>query len=66
MGGKRGAIFVRDSGPGFDWRRASYDVPPAKAESGRDLFVLCSNADRIKFNETGNAIELYKRFGEQP
>jgi serine/threonine-protein kinase RsbW len=59
-------LLIQDPGPGFDWRRASYTAPRAEADSGRGLFVLCSNADCIKFNEAGNAIELYKRFRELP
>jgi serine/threonine-protein kinase RsbW len=59
-------IRIQDPGPGFDWRSASFDAPHPEAESGRGLFVIAANADRVAFNESGNAIELYKHLGEQP
>lgn len=58
-------LEVRDQGRGFDWRRASYELPEPNAERGRGLFLMRRYADELRFNEQGTAVTMRKRLAAE-
>jgi anti-sigma regulatory factor (Ser/Thr protein kinase) len=62
LGRSRLIIAVEDDGDGFDWR-AAWDHPPAMSEcSGRGIEILQKYANRVRYNDRGNAVTIIKRF----
>lgn len=64
---KNGELHIRvtDDGPGFDWRKLHWNLPPSRSEAGRGLCIVKSYSDRVTFNEQGNEIEMVKRLKGQ-
>ena len=55
-------IAVMDEGEGFDWR-AAFDREGEDFEcSGRGISILRAYADRVRYNNKGNAVTILKRF----
>lgn len=62
LGGSRLIIAVEDDGDGFDWR-AAWVQPAAISEcSGRGIEILRKYANRVRYNDRGNAVTIIKRF----
>jgi anti-sigma regulatory factor (Ser/Thr protein kinase) len=55
------SLTVRDSGPGFDWRAALEKEPKPLSETGRGLPILKSYAASVRYNETGNELNVIIR-----
>ena len=60
--GGRLLIAVEDDGDGFDWRRASSTQAGLLDCSGRGLEILHKYANRVRYNNRGNAVTIIKRF----
>jgi len=59
---RRLTISVEDEGQGFDWR-AQWSTPrDPLSTSGRglDIYRECSN--RVRFNQKGNAVTIWRQF----
>ena len=52
---------VEDDGPGFDWRNLPALEDASAALHGRGIMLVRRMFDEVRFNETGNAVELTKR-----
>jgi anti-sigma regulatory factor (Ser/Thr protein kinase) len=61
------AMRVCDPGKGFDWRKCMQAAAAPLAESGRGIAILLRYASVVRFNESGNWVEVVRRFdkGEQ-
>ena len=61
------AMRVSDPGEGFDWRQRMEAAAVPLAESGRGIAILLRYASAVRFNESGNWVEMVRRFdkGEQ-
>jgi serine/threonine-protein kinase RsbW len=57
-------LAVRDDGPGFDWKARQSAGLPDLATSGRGIALYTLYADRVAFNEAGNAVVLCRRLRE--
>jgi serine/threonine-protein kinase RsbW len=55
-------IAVSDDGCGFDWKTVQARRAEDTADSGRGLAIFRAYATRVRFNRTGNAVALWKRF----
>ncbi|MBZ5728837.1 MAG: ATP-binding protein [Acidobacteriia bacterium] len=60
--GRRLTIAVRDEGDGFDWRAAGNDTLDGLRTSGLGIHIFRQYATRFRFNHSGNAVTLIKRF----
>lgn len=60
---KRGRmlILVEDQGNGFDWRAVRNRPDPSRDSSGRGVGILFTYADRVRYNNKGNAVTMVKR-----
>ncbi len=58
--GRRLLIVVKDEGDGFDWRGARGDRKGVPDSSGRGIEILRKYADRVRYNEKGNAVTIVK------
>ena len=58
-------VSVHDEGPGFDPTSLPDPTDPANLErvSGRGLLLIQTFMDKVEFNEQGNRITLFKKFG---
>ncbi|MBI5520401.1 MAG: ATP-binding protein [Desulfovibrio sp.] len=57
-------LTVVDQGPGWNWRAlepARQEPPDPAGESGRGLFIIRKYSDTFAYNETGNALTIFKR-----
>lgn len=63
VGARSARLVVADEGPGFDWRARLAAATPDVATSGRGLRIYELYADRVRFNESGNRVELRRRLG---
>jgi len=54
-------LFVRDEGPGWNWRGMSVEPPDPSSECGRGVFIMRKYADRFFYNDPGNALTILKR-----
>ena len=52
-------LRVKDSGEGFEYKNINLNSLPIFKETGRGLFMINKVADKIEFNEKGNAISAY-------
>lgn len=52
-------LKVKDPGEGFDHENASFNKVPVDEESGRGLIMINEVADKVVFNEKGNAISVF-------
>lgn len=61
---KRGRLLiaVADDGDGFDWRAAWSHLATLSDCSGRGIAILRKYANRVRFNDRGNAVTIVKRF----
>ncbi|MGA3019266.1 MAG: ATP-binding protein [Bryobacteraceae bacterium] len=60
--GRRLLLAVEDDGDGFDWREA-WGRPAAVSDcSGRGIEILRKYANRVRYNDRGNAVTIVKRF----
>ncbi|SPE37739.1 Anti-sigma-factor antagonist (fragment) [Candidatus Sulfopaludibacter sp. SbA3] len=59
--GQRLTIVVADGGEGFDWRAAWGRRPGLSASSGRGMQILRWYATRVRYNERGNAVTIFKQ-----
>ena len=55
-------IAVQDVGEGFDWRAVRSGPASFQKCSGRGLALLWKYANRVRYNDRGNAVALIKRF----
>ena len=53
-------LFVEDQGPGFNWRDRSPGAPCPHETSGRGVAILNEYFPCVRYNETGNRVELRK------
>ena len=60
--GGRLVIAVGDDGDGFDWRAAWARQATAPDCSGRGIEILRKYANRVRYNDRGNAVSIIKRF----
>jgi len=60
--GRRLLIAVEDDGDGFDWRAAWSQPAGLFDSSGRGIEILRRYANRVRYNERGNAVTIFKRF----
>jgi anti-sigma regulatory factor (Ser/Thr protein kinase) len=58
-------IVVCDDGNGFDWRAASGREPSLTETHGRGLAILRQYASRVRFNDKGNQVAIWKRLPEK-
>ena len=56
------AMRVSDPGKGFDWRKCMEAAAAPLAESGRGIAILLRYASAVRFNESGNWVEMVRRF----
>ncbi|MBY0506189.1 MAG: ATP-binding protein [Bryobacteraceae bacterium] len=63
--GRRVLIWVRDDGPGFDWRSQMQTPRADAATHGRGLAIYYRYASRVKFSTRGNGVALVKQFKEE-
>ena len=58
-------VSVHDEGPGFDPTSLPDPTDPANLArvSGRGLLLIQTFMDKVEFNEQGNRITLFKKFG---
>jgi anti-sigma regulatory factor (Ser/Thr protein kinase) len=54
------AIRVCDSGSGFDWRKSEHLTCDSRAESGRGIQILRQYSNALRFNESGNSVEVIR------
>jgi len=54
-------IAVQDDGEGFDWRAARSAIAKIPECSGRGMQILRTYANRVRFNDKGNAVTIIKR-----
>ena len=54
-------LEVKDQGSGFRWRNARKKALDDTASSGRGLQICTLYADRVRFNRSGNEVELWIR-----
>jgi serine/threonine-protein kinase RsbW len=54
-------IVVADEGPGFDWRSARERTALEPDTSGRGMEIYYRYAQRVRFNEKGNAVAIIRR-----
>jgi len=59
---RRLLIAVEDDGDGFDWRAAWRNPAALSACSGRGIEILRKYANRVRYNDRGNAVTMIKRF----
>jgi len=52
-------LRIDDEGPGFDWKKASQDIPEDDRTSGRGLVIGSIYAQRMQFNPSGNEVTLW-------
>ena len=55
-------VAVADDGEGFDWRAAWTRRVDDLAARGRGLPIIRACATRLRFNRSGNAVTILKRF----
>jgi anti-sigma regulatory factor (Ser/Thr protein kinase) len=55
---------ISDTGKGFDWRKCMDAAPAPLAESGRGIAILRRYASAVRFNDSGNWVEVVRRFEE--
>ena len=60
--GRRLLIAVEDDGDGFDWRAAPANPATWPVSSGRGIEILRKYANRVRYNDRGNAMTIIKRF----
>jgi anti-sigma regulatory factor (Ser/Thr protein kinase) len=60
--GCRLLIAVEDEGQGFDWRAAWGNSAKLSACSGRGIEILRRYANRVRYNDRGNAMVIIKHF----
>lgn len=60
--GRQLTIAIHDDGEGFDWRGALGRLAAASATSGRGIEILRKYATRVRFNASGNAVTIIRRF----
>ena len=60
----RVTLWVRDDGPGFDWRSRLKHVAELDDLSGRGLSIYQACADRVRFRGHGNEVVLVKHFSK--
>ncbi len=59
---RRLLIAVEDEGDGFDWRAARRNPAALSDCSGRGIEILRKYANRVRYNDRGNAVTMIKRF----
>ena len=62
--GRKLTIVVADGGPGFDWRTARSREAQVSDCSGRGLGIFRRYATHFRFNDTGNAVSIFKDFDQ--
>jgi anti-sigma regulatory factor (Ser/Thr protein kinase) len=55
-------IAVADEGAGFDWRSAREHTALESDISGRGMEIYYRYAQRVRFNDKGNAVTIIKQF----
>lgn len=60
--GRRLLIAVEDDGDGFDWRAARDKLADLSDCSGRGIEIFRKYANRVRYNDKGNAVTIIKRF----
>lgn len=53
-------FFIKDDGPGFDYKNLQDPTSPTNLEKvgGRGIFLMNHLCDEVNFNETGTEVEL--------
>ncbi|THB65093.1 MAG: ATP-binding protein [Desulfovibrio sp.] len=51
-------LVVQDQGQGFSWRDETMQPPPPDESKGRGLAIMARYFDRVRFNDTGNCVEM--------
>lgn len=54
-------LTIRDSGPGFAWRKAWGPTEP-RLDGGRGLPLMRAYASEVRFNEMGNQVTLLRTY----
>jgi anti-sigma regulatory factor (Ser/Thr protein kinase) len=54
-------IAVEDDGDGFDWRAAWKKAAEAGDCSGRGIEILRRYSNRVRYNQRGNVVTMFKR-----
>jgi anti-sigma regulatory factor (Ser/Thr protein kinase) len=55
-------IAVEDEGEGFDWRLDRSQAAYGTTVSGRGIEILHKYANRVRFNDRGNAVAVVREF----
>jgi anti-sigma regulatory factor (Ser/Thr protein kinase) len=54
-------LWVKDQGPGFDWKEALAKEPEPLAENGRGLPILQAYASSFEYSEGGSELTVSLR-----
>jgi serine/threonine-protein kinase RsbW len=59
--GRRFTIAIAHSGEGFDWRSQRGNIAELSDSSGRGMQILLRYSTRVRYNDCGNAVTIFKQ-----